>query len=99
MKIADTPTLVNKVQPSGKSAAPEQAEAARPPQASDRVSLSPRARELLAARRALDAISDVRSAKVADLKARIADGTYRIDGQAIAAKMIRDAFPDDSSSQ
>ena len=96
MKIADTNTAVNKAQPSGKPAASKQTEAARPPQASDRVSLSPRARELLAARRALEAIPDVRAEKVAELKARIDDGTYRIDEEAIAAKMIRDAFPEDS---
>jgi anti-sigma28 factor (negative regulator of flagellin synthesis) len=32
---------------------------------------------------------------VADIRARIAAGTYRIDAEAIAAKMIRDAFSDD----
>lgn len=60
----------------------------------DRVSLSPQARELVEARRALDAISDVREDIVAEIRERIATGTYRIDAEAIADKMVRDAFPD-----
>lgn len=95
MKITHHETVVTKVDPADKRAAQNQAEAARPQQAGDRVSLSPRARELLAARRALEVIPEVRADKIAEIKARIEKGSYRIDGRAIADKMIRDAFEND----
>jgi negative regulator of flagellin synthesis FlgM len=64
-------------------------------QRKDRVSLSPQARELLNAQRALAAIPDVRAEKVEEIKTRIADGSYRIDSEQIAGKMIRESLPDD----
>ena len=95
MKIIPPETMVDKVAATQKPAAPQRAPATEPQPAGDRVSLSPRARELAAARRALEVIPDVRTDKVADLKARIEAGTYRIDSEAIADKMLRDALPDD----
>ena len=95
MKINHQETVVHKVDSAEKRAAQKQTEAAPPLHAGDRVSLSPRARELLAARRALEVIPDVREDKIAEIKARIENGTYRIDGESIADKMIRDTFEND----
>ena len=95
MKIANQEPIVDKAASAGEAVAPKQKQAARPLPSGDRVSLSPRSREFAAARRALEAIPDVRADKVAELKARIEAGTYRIVGTAVADKMIRDAFPDD----
>jgi negative regulator of flagellin synthesis FlgM len=61
----------------------------------DRVSLSPQARELLKAQQSLAALPDVREDKVSEIKARVDGGRYHIDSEAIAAKMIREAFPED----
>ena len=58
----------------------------------DRVSLSPQARELIKAQKALANLPDVREDKVAELKARIDAGRYPIDSDGIAAKMIREAL-------
>lgn len=95
MKINSHQTAVDTVQPSRKAAAESPPVAKRPPSSGDRVTLSPQARELREARRALEALPDVREDKVADIRARIAAGTYRIDAAAIADKMIRDQFSDD----
>ena len=95
MKIIHHETILDKVASADKPAAPKRAQTPEPQPAGDRVSISFRARELAAARRALEIIPDVRPDKVADLKARIEAGTYRIDSEAIADKMIRDALPDD----
>ena len=94
MKNINHPTAVDKVQSSPEAAKPRPVEAC-PPSSGDRVTLSPQARELCDARRALEAVPDVREDMVAELKARIASGTYRIDAEAIADRMVRDAFPDD----
>lgn len=61
----------------------------------DRVSLSPQARELLKAQHALASLPDVREDKVAEIKKRLEAGDYRIDSDAIAGKMIREALSDD----
>jgi negative regulator of flagellin synthesis FlgM len=95
MKIIPHETMVDKVAGTRSAAASKRAQAPEPQPAGDRVSLSPRARELAAARRALEVIPDVRPDKVADLKARIEAGNYRIDSEVIADRMLRDALPDD----
>ena len=95
MKISDDPTPVKLVKlPDNRAAEPRPA-GPSPVQRKDRVSLSPQARELLNAQRALAAIPDVRAEKVEEIQARIADGSYRIDSEKIAAKMIRQALSDD----
>lgn len=95
MKITDnqTPTKIVKISDTRPVESPS--DSPSPARRGDRVSLSPEAQELLSAQKALDAIPDIRADKVEEIKARIADGTYRIDSEQIAAKMIREALPDD----
>lgn len=95
MKITDNQTPVKLVKLSDKRAVESGPEGPSPARRGDRVTLSPQARELLDAQRVLAAIPDVQADKVEEIKARIADGTYRIDSEQIATKMIRDALPDD----
>lgn len=64
--------------------APPPARAAEPAKASEPLNLSGTA----VAARALAAAPPVDGARVADLRARIADGSYRADPAAIAGKMI-----------
>lgn len=58
----------------------------------DRVELSPQARELQAARRAVAAMDDVDHAKVARIKAQIAAGDYEVDALKTAGKMIEESL-------
>ena len=95
MKITDDTTPVKLVKLPDNRAAEPCPEGPSPARRKDRVSLSPQAKELLNAQRALAAIPDVRAEKVEDIKARIADRSYRIDSEQIAAKMIRQALSDD----
>ena len=95
MKVTDDQTSAKLVKLSDNRAVESRPDSPSPARRGDRVSLSPQARELLNAQKALDAIPDVRTDKVEETKARIADGTYRIDSEQIAAKMIREALPDD----
>ncbi len=56
--------------------------------AADRSGVSERARELAGALEAVRAAPDTRGAKVAVLKAAIANGTYRPDPRAIAREIM-----------
>ena len=62
----------------------------------DRVALSPEAKQIQEVRKRLDSLPDVREDKVAEIKEQIAAGTYTIDGEKIAFKMIRESILDGS---
>lgn len=95
MKIDDNPTIPKIVKlPANRSVDCPQ-EKRDHVRGSDQVTFSSQARELLEARRLLAGMSDVREEKVAELKARIDGGCYRIDSEAIAEKMIRELFPEE----
>ena len=50
--------------------------------------LSIKGKEFSRAHSVASATPDVREDKIADLKKRIADGSYRVDAEAVADKMI-----------
>jgi flagellar biosynthesis anti-sigma factor FlgM len=60
----------------------------------DALDLSDRAGEVSRARRSYDALPDVRAAKVADLRARIQNGTYALTDDQIAGAMLAGGTPD-----
>lgn len=62
----------------------------------DRVALSAQARELMAAREAIRQMPAVDAEKVARVKAQLQNGTYVVDAQKIAAKMVTEALLNDS---
>lgn len=62
--------------------------AAAAPEGADRLALSQQAAEVRAAHEALAALPDTRTELVARLKAEIEAGTYQVNPDAIAAKMI-----------
>jgi len=57
----------------------------------DRIDLSDRAKEIYAAEKMLASVPDIRSEKVAELKARVRGNTYHVDSRKIASGMIRDS--------
>jgi negative regulator of flagellin synthesis FlgM len=61
---------------------------AKPQTPAARVELSSRSRELHAALQAAHAAPDVRQEKVDDARARIANGTYHVDPEQIARRML-----------
>ena len=61
----------------------------------DTVALSSAAKDIQEAQRQLEAIPDVREDKVAQLKEQIENGTYQIDEEKIADKMLKDALLND----
>jgi len=65
------------------------------PALNDSVNLSPQARQLQAAREALAAMPEIREEKVAAIRAQIEAGTYKIDSEQIAGKMIAEALLND----
>jgi negative regulator of flagellin synthesis FlgM len=75
-----------------RAAKPAAKPAAAPTAKGDRVEISARARELQAAREAIAKMDDVDKAKVARIKARIKAGTYQVDAEKIAGKMIDESF-------
>ena len=58
----------------------------------DQVELSAKARELQAARDAIQKMDDVDHEKVARVKAQIKAGTYKVDADKIAGKMIDESL-------
>ncbi len=58
------------------------------PAVEEQVQLTPSARRLQAAGRLLDELPDVDSDKVARVRAALADGSYRIRAEVIAARLL-----------
>ena len=58
----------------------------------DTVHISETAKRIQETKKQLEALPDVREEKVAELKRQIENGTYRIDAEKLAAKMIKDAL-------
>ena len=69
-----------------------EAPSAGSPAAGDPVSLSPQAREFHAARAAIAVMPEIREEKVAAIRAQIEAGTYEVDSEKIAGRMIEDAL-------
>ena len=61
---------------------------------SDEVSISEKGKDVSEMTRTLKEMPDVSADKVADLKERIANGTYNISGKDIASKIINTALED-----
>jgi negative regulator of flagellin synthesis FlgM len=61
----------------------------------DTVVLSDTAKKVQEAQKQLEAIPDVREDKVAQLKEQIENGTYEMDEEKIADKMMKDALLND----
>jgi len=86
---------VNQVHEKNKDDAPEN----KPEKAavmSDTVVISDAARRVQETRRQLDEIPDVREDKVAQLRNQIQNGTYEIDADKIAGKMIKEGLLNDA---
>jgi negative regulator of flagellin synthesis FlgM len=62
---------------------------------SDTVVLSDAAKRIQEAKKQLEAIPDVREDKVAQLKEQIENGTYKIDEEKIADKILKDSLLND----
>jgi len=60
----------------------------------DKVALSLEAKQIQDVKKRLDSLPDVREDKVTEIKEQIAAGTYTIDGEKIAFKMIRESILD-----
>lgn len=69
-----------------------EAEPANPVAKGDQVELSAKAKELQAAREAIGKMEDVDNEKVARIKAQIKAGTYKVDADKIAGKMIEESL-------
>ena len=82
---------------SGKSEAASRADSSKKPGTaasapytgdSARAEISSRAREFAAAKEVASAASDVREDRIAELKRRIESGSYKVDADAIADRMV-----------
>ena len=61
----------------------------------DTVEISDTAKRIQEAKKQLDAIPDVREDKVAELKNKIESGTYEIDTEKVAGKMLTESLMND----
>jgi negative regulator of flagellin synthesis FlgM len=68
----------------------EKAAPAKQPAPSDKVDISGRSREIAEIMSSIDQLPDVRAQKVAELKQAVDAGTYSIDPQKIAEKLLKD---------
>ena len=60
----------------------------------EKVSLSAKGMDIQQARKAINNLPDVRTEKVEDLRTRIEQGTYHVNGEDIAEKMIGESLID-----
>lgn len=94
MKI-DTNAQPLKIRKPGAQAASDkgvpapQAEEAQAASGGDKVNISQRSRLIAKARELVSLTPDIRAEKVADLTARIAAGTYKVDSETVANSIIR----------
>jgi negative regulator of flagellin synthesis FlgM len=88
-------SYVNQVQVKPKTEELTENDPPQPAVKSDTVVISETAKRIRAAQSQLDAIPDVRSEKVAEIRRRIEDGTYEIKPDQIAEKMIRESLLND----
>jgi negative regulator of flagellin synthesis FlgM len=58
----------------------------------DKVELSPRAKEMQKAKKLLQAIPDVRNEKITLIKKQVEKGTYKVNGEQTAAKMLKESL-------
>jgi negative regulator of flagellin synthesis FlgM len=72
----------------GKASGGKGAEAKQAQAASDQVSLSPEARTLAVARKAVESTPDVREEKIAAIRQRIENGTYNVSSEALAKSIL-----------
>ena len=85
---------VNQVQDKDKAdAAAEQPEQKQ--SKADTVALSDAAKDIQEAQKQLEAIPEVREDKVAQLKEQIENGTYEIDEEKLADKILKDSLLND----
>lgn len=73
-------------------AKPAPAKAVQPAPTDERVAISERAKELQAAFQAVKQMDDVDQEKVAQIKAQIKAGTYKVDGDKAAGKLIEQSL-------
>jgi negative regulator of flagellin synthesis FlgM len=85
---------VNQVQDKNKVGTPDNKPEKKAVKA-DTVVISDAAKRVHEARRQLDDIPDVREEKVAQLRSQIQNGTYKIDADKIAGKMIKEGLFND----
>lgn len=58
----------------------------------DQVQVSPRARQLRRVMEVMPEVSDVRSARVAELQAQIESGHYEVDATQVARRLLEDGL-------
>ena len=61
----------------------------------DEVVLSPVAIKISETKRALDDLPDVHERKIARIKSQIAEGTYKINSEGIASRLVRESLLND----
>ena len=61
----------------------------------DKVILSPKAKEIQQAKLLLSSFAEVREEKVAQIKKEIENGTYQVESQKLAEKLLKDHLLDE----
>ncbi len=64
------------------------------PETTDKVQISDRSREIARAQEAVKSAPDVRADKVAELKAKIASGTYNVNASQVADAILKSSLTD-----
>ena len=96
MKITDTKEAASQAIQQysvSKNVKPEPRNSSVPPQG-ETVELSSNVKDLQYIKKAVDDLPDVREDKVLDLKKQINEGTYNVNGEKIAEKMLGESMLD-----
>jgi negative regulator of flagellin synthesis FlgM len=60
----------------------------------EKVDLSTKAKDIQQAKNALNSLPDVREEKVQEIKAQVEKGTYKVNAEKIADKMVKESIVD-----
>jgi flagellar biosynthesis anti-sigma factor FlgM len=93
-KVQETGVASSKLVSTQKSRSLESSERAAGTASDEQVKWSPDAHLMTDALGEVKASADVRASRVAELKAKIKDGTYAMDAQKIAERMIESSLED-----
>ena len=83
---------IGKTKKVGKASEKPAADISRPA-TGDKVRLSSRAREIHEIKTKINSLPEVREDRVRELRDAIHSGRYRVSGDEVAKKLIRDSFP------
>ena len=93
--IIDMKAYIQKINANEKGELKAQNRTAQAPSEEEKVEISSKARDIQKVKNILDDLPDVRMEKVDKIKRSLENGTYNVQGEKVAQKMVRESLLDE----